>query len=287
MSHKHIFKIDQLTKLINKSIGFSCCFLLVSFSGTAWSAPAFVWSQLDSPYINVYLSLDNQSKIQLTSHGKNVLPALDRQNDEIWLSWIDKGAPNGDLLNYAHVTATGTILQKGALVDTSGSLYAPSVSIEPSGKRVWLVWAEHNGRTEVLFVSYLNVGDATLADWAPAVQITANDEYSANLPRIDRAASGRIEISWMRTGPGQAGRASATVSISLFDTDPALARQFKPVVVNLDSSNGGYPRVKYITGAADTSGYGISWKKLTRNHTALMGAVISDSGIVTRIVDRR
>ena len=288
MYHQHILKSYHPIRLINRLLGLSFYFLLVSFSGAAWSAPAFVWSQLDSPYINVYLSPDAESKIQLTSRGKNVLPVLDRRNDEIWLSWIDKGAPNGDLLNYAHVTTTGTILRKGSLPDTSGSLYAPSVSIEPSGNRVWLIWAEHNGRTEVLFVSYLNVGNATSrSDWAPAIQITANDEFSANLPRIDRTVSGSIEISWMRTGPGQAGRASATVSTSLFNADPTSARKLKQVTVKLDNLNGGYPRVKYISNNSDTSGYGMNWKKLTRNRTALMGAVISDSRIITRIVDRR
>jgi len=203
------------------------------------------------------------------------------------LSWVDKRVSDGDRLNYARLTASGSILEKGLVPVSSGKLYAPSVAIEPSGKRVWIVWVEYNGRTGDLFVSYLNIGNAASSRWAPAIQITAKDKYSANLPRIERAASGEINISWMHTGPNLSRRASATVSTRLFDSNPATAFQFKPVVTEYDKANGKYPGTQYITNSSDTSDYVLSWKKLTRNRTALMGAAISDSGIVTRIFDRR
>lgn len=287
MSLKRLLNIAHLRLPVSGLVGGSFGLLLLSLSNIAWGAPAFVWSQLDAPYINVYFSPDGMSSVQLTSRGKNVLPTLDRRNHEIWISWIDKAAPGGDRLDYARLSDTGTVRQKGSLPNTSGKLYAPSVAIEPSGKRVWIVWVENKGRTEDLFVSYLDIDSATSADWAPAIQITASDKFSANLPRIDRVASGKIDISWMRTGPGQRGRSNAMVSTSLFDRNSASARQIKPVDARFDSSNVGLPGVKYITDNADTTEYGMRWKKLTRNKTALMGAAISDSGVVTRIFDRR
>lgn len=269
-----------------KSLGLSLLILLVSFFNIAWGAPAYVWSQLDSSDINVYFSPDGESTVQLASDGTNVLPVLDRQGSEIWICWIDKQAPS-IRLNYARLSEGGEILLKGTVPDTLGGLYAPAIGIESSGNRVWIVWAENHGRTEDLFVSYLNISETSSSEWAPPIQITANDNFSANVPHIVLAESGEARIRWLHTGPGQAQRASATVSTRLFDTASGSARQLVSVATEYEDTNGEITPTKFITIDDDQSEYGLSWKKLTRNKIAIMGAIISDSGIVTRVFDKR
>ena len=253
---------------------------------TASAAPALVWSQYDSPGINVYFSPDGERKTQLTSTGKNVLPMLDRGNNEIWVCWVDKSAAKDNRLYYARLTAEGETLQSGLVPDTSGGIYAPSIAIESSGNRVWVAWSENRGRTEDLFVSYLNIGTPS-ADWAPAIQITANDMFSANMPYINLAESGEAQISWVHTGLDLVQSAKATVSVDLFDSEPASARQIKLVVTEYATASAGHSRVKYITWSGNKSADELSWKRLTFNETALMGAILSDDGSVTRVLDRR
>ena len=193
MLHKHLRHLRSIntaryTAQAAKPYGLSLLILLVSFCRTAWAAPAFVWSQLDSSDINVYFSPDGESTVQLTSDGTNVLPVLDRQGSETWVCWIDKQA-SGNRLNYARLSAGGEILQKGTVPETPGGLYAPTIRIESSGNRVWIVWDENHGRTEDLFVSYLNISETPSSEWAPPIQITANDNFSSNIQHIDLAES--------------------------------------------------------------------------------------------------
>jgi hypothetical protein len=292
MIHKHLMHSRSISRArytgqVAKPLGLSLLILLVSFFNTAWGAPAFVWSQLDSTNINVYFSPDGDSTVQLTSDGTNVLPVLDRQGDETWICWVNKQAPNGNRLGYARLSAAGEILLKGTVATTLGGLYAPAIGIESSGNRVWIVWAENHGRTEDLFVSYLNISETSSSEWAHPIQITANDEFSANVPHIDFAESGEARISWLHTGPGQAQRASATVSTRLFDTNSGSDRKLISVEIEHENTTGGLTRTKFITIDPDQSQDSLNWKKLTRDKTAIMGAIISDSGIVTRVFDKR
>lgn len=285
MCHTHLVNNVYQTRLTLKPLGLSLFILLVSFLNVAWGAPAFVWSQYEAPDINVYFSPDGESTVQLTSSGTNVLAMLDRQGDEIWICWIDKQSPNNDRLHYARLTSEGKILQKGKVPETLGKLYAPSIAIEPSEDRVWLVWAENHGRTEDLLVSYLDIGDVLSSNWVPPMQITAKDVFSANVPSIDRAVSGRAEISWSHTGPDRAQQASATVSTHLFETNRGSGRQIKPLKTRYAGSR--QSRIMYITDSGDNALESLAWKRLTRNETALMGAIISDSGVVMRVFDKR
>lgn len=287
MCHTRLINKVRHIRLISKPLGMSLFLLLISFINTARGAPAFVWSQYEPPHINVYFSPDGESKVQLTSGGTNVLAMLDRQNDETWICWIDKKAPNDDRLYYARLTPEGEILRKGKVPDTSGGLYAPSIAIEPSGNRVWMVWAENHGRTEDLLVSYLKIGKTPSSNWEPPIQITANDMFSANVPHIERAESGEAEISWSHTGPDRTQRALATVSTRLFKANRASSRQIKSVATEYENTNGVHSRIKYISDSTNKSKDDLSWKNLTRNKTVLMGAIISDSGIVTRVFDKR
>lgn len=287
MCHTHLINKVRHIRLLAKPFGLSLLLLLVVTFTTAWGATAFVWSQQDSPDINVYYSPDGISTVQLTSHGTNVVPVLDRQGDETWICWIDKAAPRGDHLYYARLTPKGEILQKGRIPGTSGGLYAPTIAIESTGNRIWIVWAENHGRTEDLFVSYLNIDESSSGKWTPPIQITANDKFSANMPHVEQAASGEIEISWSHTGPDRLQRARATVSTRLFKAGSESARQIKPVAVEYENGGSGFSRIKYITDSTNNSKDDLTWKSLTRNKTALMGATISDSGIVARVFDRR
>lgn len=287
MYHPHLISKVRHIRLLSKPLGLLLFLLLISFINTARGASAFVWSQYEPPHINVYYSPDGKSKVQLTSSGTNVLAILDRHNNETWVAWVGKNALHDDRLHYARLTPAGIILETGSVAETAGGLYAPSIAIEPPGNRVWMVWAENHGRTEDLLVSYLETNKTTLSNWAPPIQITANDQFSANVPHIERAESGAIEISWSHTGPDRSQRARATVSTRLFEGNSTSSRQLKPVATEYENANAGHARIKYITSRTDQSQDTRSWKRLTQNNTPLMGAMISDSGIVTRVFDKR
>ncbi len=288
MNHKRLMHTRSInrarhTRVVIKPLGLSLFLLAVSFFNTAWGATAFVWSQYERPDINVYFSPDGKSTVQLTSGGTNVLAMLDRQGSETWICWIDKKTPHGDRLYYARLTSEGEILQIGRVPETSGGLYAPSIAIEPTGNRVWIVWAENHGRTEDLLISYLNIGDSPSSEWAPPIQMTADDKFSANMPHIDQAESGEARISWSHTGPDRLQRASAVVSTDFFETNRAI----KLPRTEYENANGGFSRIKYITDSTSQSEDDLTWKSLTRNETAMMGAIISDSGVITRVFDKR
>lgn len=272
---------------IVKSLGLSLILLATAISNATWAATAFVWSQYERPNINVYFSPDGESTVQLTTGGSNVLAMLDRRGDETWICWVDKKAPHGDRLYYARLTSEGEILRKGRVPETSGGLYAPSITIEPSGNRVWIVWVENHGRTDDLLVSYHNIGDSPSSEWAPPIQITADDKFSANMPHIDLTDQGVARISWSHTGPGRMQRASAVVTTGLFETNHALARQIILPKTEYEDAASGLFRIKYITDSSSNSADDLTWKSLTRNKSPMMGAIISDSGIVTRVLDKR
>jgi len=257
------------------------------------AAPAMVWSQQDGEDINLYFSPDGVTSIALTSGGQNIMPGIGRNETQSWLSWVDASDGMGTYkLKYAQVADNGLILMSGDVLTAVASLYAPAIAPDPSGRRVWLVWVENQGKTAELFVSYLDIQRRGGAAWATPLQITPDDEFSANLPSIIEVGFEQIKISWMRSAVRVEQLATAEVNVRDWAASaagmPALLANpdWKPRLAGIRAQYKALKREDLRVMRLDRQSYSAearSWSQLTRGNKVLMGAFV-DGGVVTRVI---
>jgi len=260
--------------------------------GPLWAVTAMVWSQADGDAINVYYSPDSQHTVPLTSAGVNISPNLFRAQDSTWVTWVDKTEHNDNKLEVARLSATGAMLGIDHISTTYEDIYAPAISVDPQNKRVWLVWVEYNGDRENLYASYRGVSKRD-AQWKPALQITPDSRYSANLPSILVTGRDGIEINWMRTSPESSESATAQLSVSAWL--PQTARSSSDLQDQNKSERYRSLRLSRVHGY-DTfmrklkAGQALSadeqqWKNRVRNKNVLMGSVQTGSNVPKRLLD--
>ena len=272
--------------------------IILALPLAARAETAVTWAQYDDPATNVYFSPDGPRIVRLSTGGINVNPNLDTARSSSWVSWVDKSRPNANRLEFARLAADGSLLEKGALPSIHGRIYSPAIALDSEERRAWLVWAENNGRREVLYASFRNLGKNSSAEWQTPRQVTADDAYSSNLPIIDSAGYDRIKISWLRTSPDSCEAASGEVmasdwtpkALSMQQEGSAEARTSRPVGVRSMQTRKlrGYGR--FIRRPAQTDGASEemqTWERLVGNKKVLTGAVHSGSGIPERLVKGR
>jgi hypothetical protein len=258
----------------------------------AWATPAMIWSQSDAPFINVYYSPDGVRIQQITSAGINISPNLFHTENSTWLTWVDKTNREANQLKYARLSANGAVLETGTLPTINRGVLAPAISIDATGQRVWLVWVEHNGRREILYASYRDIGKYGSGAWKPALQITPDDQYSSNLPIIEEAYYDRVKLSWMRTSTSSTE--SAGVEIMAHDwaqqasmrssSNIAAVQQAPRRPLTLKNAQGYDTFINLVKKGRPMSSSAQDWSNVVRNRNALMGATHSGSGASTRLV---
>ena len=253
-----------------------------------------IWSQYDEPEVNVYLSSDGSSVTPLTSSGINVTPNLFKSQSLIWATWVDKTNPDANQLKYARLSGDGIVEEIGSVATAYGHAFSPSIALDPEQRRVWLLWAENNGRREVLYASFRDLGGQDRGTWQTALQITPDDDYSSNLPMIDSAAYDRIEISWLRTSQSSSESASTEIQSSDWLLAKAMQRGS-----NSDNSAGVQSLNRPVV-ARNLQGYGKhikrldkfyphtaeeqAWSTMVKNKRVLTGATHSGAGPSARLV---
>lgn len=259
----------------------------------AWATPAMVWSQDDTPFINVYYSPDGVRIQQITSAGVNISPNLFRTENSTWLTWVDKTNRKANLLKYARLSAYGAVLETGTLPTINAGVLAPAISVDATGQRVWLVWVEHNGHREILYASYRDIGKVNSNAWKPALQITPDDQYSSNLPIIEDAFYDRARLSWMRTSTSSTESASVEVmaqdwaqqavmhgsSSNITSAQQAATRR----PLTLKNAKGYDTFINLVKKGQPMSSNARDWSNTVYNRKALMGATHSGSGASTRL----
>jgi hypothetical protein len=265
----------------------------------ARATPAMVWSQSDAPSINIYYSPDGVRIQQITSAGINVFPNLFHAEMSTWLTWVDKTNRKANQLKYAQISSNDAVQETGTLPTVNEDLYAPSISIDPTGRRAWLVWAEYNGHSETLYASYLDIGMHESGAWKPALQITPDDQYSSDLPTIREALFDRARLSWMRTSPSSSESASVEIMARDWDSPTAARNSINSAAVRQaphrllttrkvegydsfmkHSKKGQFPNKGLVLSPEEQN-----WSKLVHNRGALMGAAHSGAGASTRLAD--
>jgi len=267
-------------------------FVTLLASQMAHAQTSMVWSQSDSQGINVYFSGNAKEIIAVTGSGINVSPNLFRSRNSTWLTWVDKSTTNANQLKFSQRSDGGKIIRSGSIPGAEGDLYAPAISIDTQARRVWLVWARFNGRTENLYASYLDLERRANGKWATPLQITPNDQYSANLPVITNATYASINVDWMRTSASVSENASAIISASSWQMQTAMQG-----VAPADANTANYRSLSVRAMRRDDRlikrlgvGQALSveeagWQRLVRNRKALSGAVHSGVGASQRLVE--
>lgn len=264
----------------------------VGLASSVMAAPAMVWSQQDGQAINVYFSADGAAVQALTHEGVNIAPNLFRGPGTTWLSWVDKSRRNANTLRYTQLSEAGKVLRSGVIPGVQGDLYAPAVAMDSQGRRVWLLWVEFNGNRENLFASYLDLGKRASGEWAVPMQITPDDEYSANLPVITRADYDSITVDWMRSSSASSETATAVIRASIWQAQRALQgapigigapARFEALSVRVPGND--EHLVKPLKPGQVLTADEVEWKNRVAGRKALMGAVHSGTGASSRLVE--
>lgn len=259
--------------------------------GIAHAATSMVWSQDDGPAINVYYSPNGIRVIPVTTAGVHVSPNLFRAQDTTWVTWIDKSEPEISRLRFALLSERGAILEAGIVPTQTSHIYAPAISVDPSGSSAWLVWAESNGRRENLYASFRDIKHKHSVGWQKALQITPDSQYSANIPIINATLVDQIRISWVRTSPVSSESASIVImsddwkdrQAALRDDGISTPREASQRALTLRKNANLDAFAKMLKQGQPRSQDERQWEILTNNNKALMGAIHSGSGPSKRL----
>lgn len=274
---------------------FTACILMVSvLAASVAHAASMVWSQVDEAAINVYYSPDGQRVIPITSTGLNVTPNLYQAGNSTWVTWVDQSGPDVSRLRVTRLSASGAVMETASLPTQNASIFSPSISVDPSASRVWLVWVEYNGQRENLFASYRDIEGEQRGNWKAPLQITPDSEYSANLPTITSSLTDRIEVNWMRTSADSSESATAQVLATNWMSqaatfpknqanEPGVRKKYQSLHVSNKKGLDTY--IKQLNAGQALSVDEQQWKYLTRNKDVIMGAIQSDSGASRRVVE--
>ena len=265
------------------------------FASSCFAASVMVWSQKDGADINIYFSPDGTRVAAITSIGINLAPNVFRSKSSTWIAWVDKTGGGVDLLKIARLSSAGNLQNVQILASVNGSAYAPAISVDSHENRVWLVWAEHLGRTEVLYASYRDLKGRGDSGWQPAIQITQENDYSANVPVIDSVSYDRIRISWERTSPVSSGSASTEIhatdwpiNTSQMSVDSTGLLRIPGRLVTVQASYDSDQFVRELKGKSIGSDDEIRWERLTRDRQVITGAIHSDTADTSmRLMDVR
>ena len=270
--------------------------LVIILLTPAWAETAMVWSQYEEPDVNIYYSPDGTQTVALTSQGVNIFPDLFKSRTSTWITWIDKSNEKANQLKFAQVTNSGKILEIGTIPTTHPSIYGPTIAIDPSESRAWAVWAENNGRKEVLHASFRDIGKHSSGEWQTPLKITSDDEYSSNLPVFNQALLNQIDISWLRNSPKTSDTSTASASFFASDWGPSISTsKFDKISAQANTVNYRNLRVeksqnydaviKRLRKGQPLSSDEQAWKNMVHDKDALSGAVHSGTGHSKRLVE--
>lgn len=274
---------------MNYFITFLSGFMALFSVTSVWAASSMIWSQDDGSAINVYYSPSGNQAMPITTTGVHVSPNLFRAKDSTWITWVDKTDMEAARLRFAQISKRGAILETGSVPTQSTRIYAPAISADPSEQRVWIIWAESNGRRENLYASFRNIRSKHGIGWQQPLQITPDSEYSANIPIIDTTLVDRVSVSWVRTS--KVSTETATLEVLANDWQAALRNDSGPALREIPSRMPVTRKIsnydsftKILKRGQSRSADERKWEVLTDNRRALMGAIHSGSGPSKRLV---